>query len=127
MCVRANEALLCIGGCGRCDLTRWEDGAETLELPWWGVEMWRGSDDEEGGVLQELVTWRFANKLLVTGTPLQNSIKELWCLLHFLDPQQFPDCAEFEKRYSLSSSLLNAEEVGPSSKTLDVIKAQSFA
>lgn len=68
--------------------------------------------DEDGGVLQELVQWRFANKLLVTGTPLQNSIKELWCLLHFLDPQQFPDCAEFEKRYSLSSSLLNAEEVG---------------
>lgn len=41
--------------------------------------------------LQELVQWTFKNKLLVTGTPLQNNIKELWALLHFLHPEKFPD------------------------------------
>ena len=29
-----------------------------------------------------------ANKLLVTGTPLQNSLLELWALLHFLAPER---------------------------------------
>lgn len=60
--------------------------------PWW---------------LQELEQWQFKNKLLITGTPLQNSIKELWCLLHFLQPDKFPDCAHFEATHSLQ----NAEHV----------------
>lgn len=29
------------------------------------------------------------NKLLVTGTPLQNSLAELWALLHFLEPSLY--------------------------------------
>ena len=28
------------------------------------------------------------HRLLITGTPLQNSLKELWSLLHFIMPQK---------------------------------------
>ena len=38
------------------------------------------------------------------GTPLQNSIKELWALLHFLDAYKFPSCEQFEARHSLDSA-----------------------
>ena len=28
-------------------------------------------------------------RILITGTPLQNSLKELWSLLHFIMPQKY--------------------------------------
>jgi len=28
------------------------------------------------------------HRLLITGTPLQNSLKELWSLLHFIMPEK---------------------------------------
>ena len=57
-----------------------------------------------GLLVQELSGWYFRNKLLVTGTPLQNSIKELWALLHFLEPSKFPSCAHFEATHSLNDA-----------------------
>lgn len=37
------------------------------------------------------------HRLLITGTPLQNSLKELWALLHFIMPQKFETWEDFEK------------------------------
>lgn len=36
------------------------------------------------------------HRLLITGTPLQNSLKELWALLHFIMPTQFDTWENFE-------------------------------
>lgn len=36
------------------------------------------------------------HRLLITGTPLQNSLKELWALLHFIMPHKFPSWEDFE-------------------------------
>lgn len=57
----------------------------------------------ESALYQELVSWTFHNKLLITGTPLQNNLKELWALLAFLEPAKFPSCEEFEAVYSLQT------------------------
>ena len=38
---------------------------------------------------RELKLYRSANRLLLTGTPLQNSMAELWSLLNFLIPEIF--------------------------------------
>ncbi len=35
------------------------------------------------------------HKVLLTGTPLQNNVEELFSLLHFLEPLQFHSSAEF--------------------------------
>ncbi|XP_033634619.1 chromodomain-helicase-DNA-binding protein 1-like isoform X3 [Asterias rubens] len=40
------------------------------------------------------------HRLLITGTPLQNSLKELWSLLHFIMPDTFPDWETFEAEFS---------------------------
>lgn len=36
------------------------------------------------------------NRLLLTGTPIQNNLKELWSLLHFIMPTLFDSLVEFE-------------------------------
>lgn len=41
----------------------------------------------------------FKHKLLLTGTPIQNSMEELFALLNFIDSDRFPDCDEFMEKY----------------------------
>jgi len=36
----------------------------------------------------------------LTGTPIQNNMQELWCLLHFLDPDHFHDQDSFVEKYA---------------------------
>ena len=38
---------------------------------------------------QTLLQFKSQNRLLLTGTPLQNNLLELWALLHFLMPDLF--------------------------------------
>uniref|UniRef100_A0AAY4AWQ5 DNA helicase n=1 Tax=Denticeps clupeoides TaxID=299321 RepID=A0AAY4AWQ5_9TELE len=39
------------------------------------------------------------HKVLLTGTPLQNTVEELFSLLHFLEPSQFPSETEFLREF----------------------------
>jgi len=45
---------------------------------------------------QTLLTFSTRRRLLLTGTPLQNSMMELWSLMHFLMPYLFRSQAEFK-------------------------------
>jgi ATP-dependent DNA helicase len=58
-------------------------------------------------LIKELLTYNSANRLLITGTPLQNNIAELWSLLHFLLPEIFNDLNSFESWFDFSSVLDN--------------------
>ncbi|KAJ1453700.1 SNF2 family N-terminal domain-containing protein [Pelagophyceae sp. CCMP2097] len=44
----------------------------------------------------------FENVLLLTGTPLQNDLHELWALLNFLFPDVFPSSTAFDAAFSRS-------------------------
>ncbi|KAH6943782.1 hypothetical protein HPB50_027347 [Hyalomma asiaticum] len=54
-------------------------------------------------LVRELSQYRASNRLLLTGTPLQNSLTELWALLHFLIPEIFHDLQAFESWFDLSA------------------------
>ncbi|ERF73907.1 hypothetical protein EPUS_05919 [Endocarpon pusillum Z07020] len=56
-------------------------------------------------LIKELLTYNSANRLLITGTPLQNNIAELWSLLHFLLPEVFNDLSSFESWFDFSTVL----------------------
>ncbi|XP_028788422.1 ATP-dependent DNA helicase DDM1-like isoform X1 [Neltuma alba] len=47
------------------------------------------------------------NKLLLTGTPLQNNLAELWSLLNFILPDIFSSLEEFESWFNLSGKCSN--------------------
>lgn len=43
------------------------------------------------------------HRLLLTGTPLQNKLPELWALLNFLLPSIFSSCGTFEQWFVLQN------------------------
>ena len=46
-------------------------------------------------LIQALRTFSFGHCTLLTGTPLQNNVTELWSLLNFMDPKRFPSLKRF--------------------------------
>ncbi|XP_046609817.1 lymphoid-specific helicase-like [Neodiprion virginianus] len=59
-------------------------------------------------LLQVLKKCKSMNRLLLTGTPLQNNLSELWSLLNFLLPEIFNDLAVFESWFD-AKELQDAE------------------
>ncbi|XP_052098948.1 uncharacterized protein LOC127733675 [Mytilus californianus] len=49
------------------------------------------------------------NRLLLTGTPLQNNLHELWALLNFLLPDVFHSAGDFDAWFSTKNSLSDDE------------------
>ncbi|XP_068971300.1 chromodomain-helicase-DNA-binding protein 1 isoform X2 [Bombus flavifrons] len=55
--------------------------------------------NDDSLLYKALAEFHTNHRLLITGTPLQNSLKELWALLHFIMPTKFSSWEEFEKEH----------------------------
>uniref|UniRef100_A0A7S1XF10 Uncharacterized protein n=1 Tax=Compsopogon caeruleus TaxID=31354 RepID=A0A7S1XF10_9RHOD len=55
----------------------------------------------EGSILSQVVrSFESQNRLLITGTPLQNNLRELWALLNFLLPDVFSSADDFDSWFA---------------------------
>lgn len=54
----------------------------------------------EASVLSQVLRkFSAAHRVLLTGTPLQNNLTELWALLNFLMPKLFDSADEFQELF----------------------------
>uniref|UniRef100_A0A3B4UXV6 Proliferation-associated SNF2-like protein n=1 Tax=Seriola dumerili TaxID=41447 RepID=A0A3B4UXV6_SERDU len=71
-------------------------------------------------LVRELKMFPTDNKLLLTGTPLQNNLAELWSLLNFLLPEVFDDLKSFESWFDINT-LGEAESVVATEREQNVL------
>lgn len=61
--------------------------------------------NEKTLLAQNLRTFKVKNRLLLTGTPLQNNLHELWALLNFILPDVFNDAIFFDEWFDTNDCL----------------------
>ncbi|KLT40740.1 hypothetical protein CC85DRAFT_287144 [Cutaneotrichosporon oleaginosum] len=52
-------------------------------------------------LIRELKSYKSANRMILTGTPLHNNLAELWSLLNFILPDIFDDLDAFQQWFNL--------------------------
>ena len=62
-------------------------------------------------VSELLKCYKMQHRVLLTGTPLQNSIDELWALLNFLEPEKFPSEKDFISNFGSLTSASDVERL----------------
>ncbi|TMW51170.1 hypothetical protein DOY81_003786, partial [Sarcophaga bullata] len=61
--------------------------------------------NEKSKLSEILREFKTTNRLLITGTPLQNNLHELWALLNFLLPDVFNSSEDFDEWFNTNSCL----------------------
>ncbi|KAJ1208478.1 hypothetical protein NDU88_003863, partial [Pleurodeles waltl] len=64
-----------------------------------GVDEAHRLKNDDSLLYKSLIEFKSNHRLLITGTPLQNSLKELWSLLHFIMPEKFCSWENFEEEH----------------------------
>ena len=68
-------------------------------------------------LVKELKSIRSVSRLLLTGTPIQNSLEELWSLLNFCSPMIFDDLEVFQ-------SWFDFKNIGKDTKVEDILSTE---
>jgi hypothetical protein len=73
-------------------------------------------------LVQELKKLTADNKLLLTGTPLQNNLAELWSLLNFLLPTVFNNLDDFESWFDFSA-MVSSDGTGSDAVSQEILQS----
>ena len=115
MCIRDREKLL------SCDfdicvasyeiIIREKSSFKKIDWEYVVIDEAHRIKNEESMLSQVLREFTSRNRLLITGTPLQNNLHELWALLNFLLPDIFADAETFDEWFSSESSEEDKEKI----------------
>eukprot|EP00347_Sterkiella_histriomuscorum_P012579 403368026 len=98
------------------------DKATLCKVPWQYIivdEGHRMKNQKSKFALTLGQQYQSAHRILLTGTPLQNNLSELWALLNFLLPKIFSSCDEFQKWFDKPLSKIHPltnSKVNPTEK-----------
>ncbi|KAM6551425.1 hypothetical protein CsatB_001233 [Cannabis sativa] len=86
------------------------DSSHLRGVPWEVLIVDEGHRLKNSGskLFSLLNSFSFQHRILLTGTPLQNNIGEMYNLLNFLQPASFPSLTSFEEKFN---DLTTAEKV----------------
>ena len=86
------------------------DSSHLRGVPWEVLVVDEGHRLKNSGskLFSLLNSFSFRHRVLLTGTPLQNNIGEMYNLLNFLQPTSFPSLSSFEEKFN---DLTTAEKV----------------
>ncbi|KAL2343627.1 hypothetical protein Fmac_004912 [Flemingia macrophylla] len=86
------------------------DSSHLRGVPWEVLVVDEGHRLKNSGskLFSLLNTFSFQHRVLLTGTPLQNNLGEMYNLLNFLQPSSFPSLSSFEEKFN---DLTTAEKV----------------
>ena len=86
------------------------DSSHLRGVPWEVLVVDEGHrlKNSESKLFSLLNTFSFQHRVLLTGTPLQNNLGEMYNLLNFLQPASFPSLSLFEEKFN---DLTTAEKV----------------
>lgn len=89
------------------------DSSHLRGVPWEVLVVDEGHrlKNSESKLFNLLNSFFFQHRVLLTGTPLQNNIGEMYNLLNFLQPASFPSISSFEEKFNNLSTAEKVEEL----------------
>ncbi|KAK4748079.1 hypothetical protein SAY87_014665 [Trapa incisa] len=89
------------------------DSSHLRGVPWEVLVVDEGHrlKNSESKLFNLLNSFSFQHRVLLTGTPLQNNIGEMYNLLNFLQPASFPSISSFEENFNNLSTAEKVEEL----------------
>jgi ATP-dependent DNA helicase len=96
------------------------DGKMLAAVPWKYLAVDEGHrlKNKDSKLLRELKALHADNRLLLTGTPLQNNLVELWSLLNFILPDIFDSLETFRDWFDFDELLVGGASEGAAAKIM---------
>ena len=103
------------------EMAKSQETSRTIAMVWWRylvIDEGHVIKNDGSLISQAVRRIHFAHALLLTGTPLQNNLHELWSLLNFLYPEVFASSDAFDEAFELNKNVVDNAKLAAASSLL---------